>query len=407
MPTPSPTPIAARAAATTRAAPDFRASHAVLQRSVGAPLLAGASAIVLQHGQVVDSFCTGQANLATGEALRDDHIQRAFSNTKLITSALTMKFIEDGHFGLDSPVKQWIPEFGALRVLRAGAKTVDDTEPLQTDISLRHLLSHTSGLSHGVFDPGSVIYNAYMAAGVRSPHITLAEAMPKMAALPLSFQPGTGWDYAMGADLLARLMEIITGLPWDQVLQTRVFEPLGMVNTGYVVAPEKLARLIPLYRGEDGAQPQLPGLHLTENMPWPDAFIKPVARLAGTGGLLTTQGDYLRFLQALTGGSFLKPASVKEMMRDQLPTHISVQFQHLGAMPHLGFGLGGAVTRAASALQPNSPAGEFQWGGLAGTHWCYSPANGVTIVQMAQRHFGFWNPFWFDYKAAVYAALAA
>ncbi len=387
--------------------PDFSVSHAVLQRSVDNRLLPGASAIVLQHGQVVDTFCTGQANLETGEALRTDHIQRAFSNTKLITSALTMKFIEGGHFGLDSPIKQWIPEFGSLRVLRAGAQTIDDTEPLQTDITLRHLLSHTSGLSHGVFDPGSVIYNAYMSAGVRSPHITLAEAMPKMAALPLSFQPGTGWDYAIGADLLARLMEIITGLTWEKVLQTRVFEPLGMVDTGYVVAPEKRGRLIPLYRGEDAAKPQLRGLHLTENMPWPDAFIKPVARQAGTGGLLTTEGDYLRFLQALTGGSFLKPASVAEMMRDQLPAHISVQFQHLGAMPHLGFGLGGAVTRAASAMQPNSPAGEFQWGGLAGTHGSYSPANGVTIVQMAQRHFGFWNPFWFAYKAAVYEALVA
>ena len=390
-----------------RATPDFSASHAVLQHSVDKRLLAGASSIVLQHGQVVDHFCTGLANLATGEALRSDHIQRAFSNTKLITSALTMKFIDDGHFGLDDAIKNWIPEFGNLRVLRPGANSIDDTEPLQTDITLRHLLSHTSGLSHGVFDPGSVIYNAYMAAGVRSPHITLAEAMPKMAALPLSFQPGTGWDYAMGADLLARLMEIITGQPWEQVLHDRVFEPLGMLDTGYVVAAEKHARLIPLYRGEDAAQPQQPGLHLTQNMPWPDAFVKPVARQAGTGGLLTTQGDYLRFLQALTGGSLLKPASLQAMMCDQLPAHLSVQFQHLGTLAHLGFGLGGAVTRATSALQPNSPAGEFQWGGLAGTHWCYSPSNGVAIVQMAQRHFGFWNPFWFDYKTAVYQALAA
>ena len=96
--------------------PDFSASHMVLQQAVDNPLLPGASAVVLQHGQVVDAFCTGQANLETGEVLRTDHIQRAFSNTKLITSALTMKFIEEGYFGLDSPIKQWIPEFGSLRV---------------------------------------------------------------------------------------------------------------------------------------------------------------------------------------------------------------------------------------------------------------------------------------------------
>ena len=135
--------------------------------------------------------------------------------------------------------------------------------------------------------------------------------------------------------------------------------------------------------------------------------MRPVARQAGTGGLVSTQADYLRFLMQLQPGKpgLLKPATLAEMMRDQLPADVSVNFQNMGAMQHLGFGLGGAVTRRASAMQPNSAPGEFQWGGLAGTHWCISPGNGITIVQMAQRHFGFWNPFWFDYKQRVYEAL--
>lgn len=391
---------------------NFSESHQVLQDQVDQRRLAGASAMVLQHGQVVDDFCTGLANLATGETLRRDHIQRAFSSTKLITSALTLMFMDEGHFGLDDAIKNWLPEFGPVRVLRPGAQDLHDTEALQTDITIRHLLTHTSGLSHGVFDPGTVIYKAYTDSGVRSPNLSLAEAMPRLAALPLSFQPGQRWDYALGADLLARLMEIITGKDYATVLQTRIFDPLEMVDTGYVVAPKNRARLVPLYRGENLQQPDLPGLHPTHNVPWPDAFVKPVARHAGTGGLLTTQGDYLRFLQALVGnsssasGGLLRPTTLKEMLRDQLAPQYGVQFQHLGAMPHLGFGLGGAVTRATSSLQPNSPVGEFQWGGLAGTHWCISPGTGVIIVQMAQRHFGFWNPFWFEYKAAVYAALA-
>lgn len=393
---------------------NFSESHKVLQDQVDQRRLAGVSAVVLRHGQVVDDFCTGLADLATGEALRRDHIQRAFSSTKLITSALTLMFMDEGHFELDAAIKNWLPEFGQVRVLRPGAQDLHDTEALQTDITIRQLLTHTSGLSHGVFDPGTLIYKAYNDSGVRSPDLSLAEAMPRLAALPLSFQPGQGWDYAIGADLLARLMEIITGKDYATVLQTRIFDRLGMVDTGYVVAAKNRARLLPLYRGEDTQQPTVPGLHLTHNVPWPDAFVKPVARHAGTGGLLTTQGDYLLFLQALTGngegagagGGLLKPATLKEMVRDQLPAHLCVQFQHLGALPHMGFGLGGAVTRATSTLQPNSPVGEFQWGGLAGTHWCISPGTGVVIVQMAQRHFGFWNPFWFDYKAAVYAALA-
>jgi CubicO group peptidase (beta-lactamase class C family) len=385
--------------------PDFTASHAHLRQTVNDRLLPGASALVSRNGQLVDSFCTGLASLETGEALRPDHIHRAFSNTKLITSALTLKFMEDGHFGLDDPVKHWIPEFGQTRVLKPGAKSADDTEALQSDITIRQLLSHTSGLSHGVFDPGTVIFNAYISSGVRASTLTLAQAMPKLAALPLSFQPGADWDYAMGADVLARMLEIISGQTYQALLHTRVFGPLDMVDTSYVVAPDQRSRLLPLYRGEDAAQPTVPGLHLTENMPWPDAFIKPVARHAGTGGTLTTQADYMRFLNALTHGGYLKPATVLEMMRDQLPAHICVQFQHLGKMPHLGFGLGGAVTRGPSDMQPNSPAGEFQWGGLAGTHWSYSPSLGVAIVQMAQRHFGFWNSFWFEYKRRVYEAL--
>jgi CubicO group peptidase (beta-lactamase class C family) len=385
--------------------PDFSASHAVLQRAVDQHLLPGASCLVMRNGQLLDSFCTGLANLETGEALRPDHIHRAFSNTKLITSALALKFMEDGHFALDDPIKNWVPEFALVRVLRPGATHTGDTEALQTDITIRHLLSHTSGLSHGVFDPGSVIYNAYIGSGVRSADLTLAQAMPRLAALPLSFQPGRGWDYAIGADLLARLMEIITGQTYAEILQTRVFGPLGMVDTGYVVTPANQARLVPLYKGEDLLQPHKGGLHPAPGVPWPDAFVKPVARHAGTGGTVTTQADFMRFVQALTQGGFLRPATLAEMFRDQLPAQHHVHFQHLGELPHLGFGLGGAVTRAPSASQPNSPVGEFQWGGLAGTHWCYCPSTGVAIVQMAQRHFGFWHPFWFEYKAAVYAAL--
>ncbi len=387
---------------------DFSASHALAQSTIDSQLLPGFSSVVLHHGEVVDSFCAGVANIGTGEPLRPDHIHRIFSNTKLMTSVVTLMLMEQGHFGLDDPIKHWLPEFGHLRVLKPGATSIDDTEALQADISIRHLLSHQSGLSHGVFDPGSVIFNAYTAAGVRSPALSLTEVMPRLAALPLSFQPGSNWDYAMGADLLARLAEIITGQAWQDVLRTRLLEPLGMMDTGYLVREGEQARLATLYRGTDLWKPRLPGLLANPDVPWPQANLKPVARQAGTGGLVSTQADYLRFLMQLQPGQpgLLKPATLAEMMRDQLPAHVCVRFQAMGRLEHLGFGLGGAVTRRASALQPNSLAGEFQWGGLAGTHWCISPANGVTIVQMAQRHFGFWNPYWFEYKEQVYRALA-
>ena len=384
----------------------FTAAHAFLQHQVDAPLLAGVSTAVLRHGKLIDTYCTGLANLQTREALRPDHIHRAFSNTKLMTSVLVLMLVDQGRFALDDPIKAWIPALGKLRVLRPGATTLDDTEALKADITVRHLLSHQAGLSLGVFDPGTLIYNAYHAAGVRPPDTTLEGLMDQLASLPLVFQPGAGWEYSMATDVLARLVEIVTSQSFGTALQTRLLDPLGMVDTGYLLRPDQVARLCPLYVG-DLANPDQPGLTRLDNVPWPDAFLKPVARQAGASGLITTQADMVKLMGQLLPhhGGLLKPATLAEMLRDQLPPEHCVQFFQSGPMPSLGFGLGGAVTRSPSQLQPNSPVGEFQWGGLAGTHWSISPATGVAIVLMTQRHMGFWHPFWFQFKREVYAAL--
>ena len=377
-----------------------------MQDQVDAHMLAGVSALVLKNGVVIDRFCTGMANLQTGEALRPDHIHRAFSNTKLMTSVLVLMLVDQGRFALDEPIKTWIPSLGKLRVLKPGAILLDDTEALETDITVRHLLSHQAGLSHGVFDPGTLIYNAYHAAGVRRPDTTLEVLMDQLAALPLIYQPGAGWEYSMATDVLARLVEIVTGQTYGTALQTRLLDRLGMVDTGYLLRPDQVARLCPLYVG-DLANPDKPGLTRLDNVPWPDAFLKPVARQAGSSGLITTEADMVKLMVQLLPqpGGLLKPATLAEMMRDQLPPERCVQFYLTGPVPSLGFGLGGAITRSPSVLQPNSPVGEFQWGGLAGTHWSLSPTTGVAIVLMTQRHMGFWHPFWFKFKREVYAAL--
>ena len=186
----------------TRPAPDFSAARAVLQRHVDGGLLAGASAAVLLDGEPVERFCTGLAHIERAEPLRPDHIHRAYSNTKLMTSALVLMLVDEGRFALDDPVKAWLPALGTLRVLRAGATTLDDTEPLQHDITLRHLLSHTAGFSHGVFDPGTLLFNAYKAAAVRGRDHTLTVLVERLAALPLNRQPGSGWEYSLATDVL-------------------------------------------------------------------------------------------------------------------------------------------------------------------------------------------------------------
>jgi len=308
---------------------------------------------------------------------------------------------------LDDPVKRWIPGFGSTRVLRPGATSLDDTVPLARDITVRHLLTHTAGLSHGVFDPGTMIFDAYAASGVRRPDCSTTMIAERLPALPLLFQPGEGWEYSMAPDVLARLVEIVTGQRYVEALEQRLFGPLGMVDTGYVLRPEQVPRLAALYGG-NFADPNEPGLRRFDDLPWPGAFLTPVARQAGASGLFTTRADMLALLSRLLPGRGgpLRDATLAEMQRDQLPPHLCVQFLVGGPIPSLGFGLAGAVTRRPSPLQPNTPVGEMQWGGLAGTHWALSPSTSQVLVLMTQRYMGFWNPFWFEWKAAAYAAMA-
>jgi len=210
----------------------------------------------------------------------------------------------------------------------------------------------------------------------------------------------------MGPDVLARLVEIVTGQRYIEALQQRLFGPLGMVDTGYVLQPGQVPRLAALYGG-NFADPNEPGLKRLDELPWPGAFLTPVPRQAGASGLFTTQADMLALMRRLFPGCGgpLRDATLAEMFRDQLPAQLCVQFLQSGPLPTLGFGLAGAVTRRAFELQPNTPAGELQWGGLAGTHWAISPATGQALVLMTQRYMGYWNPFWFEWKGAVYAAL--
>jgi CubicO group peptidase (beta-lactamase class C family) len=189
-----------------------------------------------------------------------------------------------------------------------------------------------------------------------------------------------------------------------EALRQRLFGPLGMVDTGYVLRPEQVPRLAAQYIGKLD-DPSEPGLKRLDEQPSP--FLTPVQRQAGAGGMFTTQSDMLALVSHLfpSRGGPLTDATLVEMSRDQLPAHLSVQFPRRGPIPAFGFGLGGAVTRRASELQANTPVGELQWGGFAGTHWAISASTGEALVLMTQRQMGFWNPFWFEWKAAACSAL--
>jgi CubicO group peptidase (beta-lactamase class C family) len=285
---------------------------------------------------------------------------------------------------------------------------LDDTEPARGPIMIRHLLSHSSGLCYGLLDPGTVIFNAHNDRKVLNPAATPAEMMDTLADLPLVFHPGSGWEYSVATDVMSRLVEIVGGQRFDAFIQSRILDPLGMVDTGFVVPEQKRPRLAAYYPGEDLVDPMKPGLARIDDSPYPGAYLRAVPRLSGGGGLVSSLPDTLALLRSLLpgGSTLLKPETIALMMTNQLPDGVRIQFPGIGVIEGKAFGLGGSLTLAPSSLEPKSSVGEFQWGGIAGTHWWISPQANLAALLMTQRRMAFWHPFSFEFKQLVYQAVA-
>ncbi|HXE50886.1 MAG TPA: serine hydrolase domain-containing protein [Ramlibacter sp.] len=384
---------------------DFDPLHVAMQRQVDLGFLPGVATAVLVDGEVVDSFCTGWADKEAGIALRPDHIYRMFSNTKLVTACATLMLWEEGHFDLDDPIERFIPQLGQRRVLRDGATRMDDTEPAAGSITIRHLLTHSSGLSYGLFDPGTLLYQVYTGAKVLNPGTTLAEKMDALAPLPLKFHPGTGWEYSIASDVTARLVEVVSGRRFGEFLAERIFTPLGMVDTGFVVPPGELQRLCAYYGGVDFADPTKPGLVRYDDLPYPGAYRTPVPYQGGGGGLVSTLDDTVRLIKAVLPGStkVLKPSTLKLMAQNHLAAGLCVEFPFM-RYEGMGFGLGSAVIMKPGPYDPKDSTGEFLWSGLGGTHWWVNPGANVAGVLMTQRHMGAMNPYAYEFKMLAYRA---
>src|SRR5215813_10731306 len=185
---------------------DFRPARAAMQRYVDGNLLSGFSSAVLVGRDLADVTCIGWADKEAQIPLRVDHIFRVFSNTKLITSYAALLLFEEGRFQLDDPVERFIPQLADRHVLRADATSLDQTEPAANPITVRHLMTHTAGLDSGVFDPGTLTFNAYNRRRVNDPETTLAGMIDALVDLPLLFHPGTSWTYSVATDVVARLV---------------------------------------------------------------------------------------------------------------------------------------------------------------------------------------------------------
>ena len=273
---------------------DVRALHAALRAQVDQGFLPCVSSALLRGRDVVDTFCYGYADREAGTALREDHIFRAFSNTKLVTSCALLLLYEAARLRFDDPVEAYLPELGQRRVLRPGATHLDDTEAAHSSITLGQLMAHTSGLTYGIFEPGTVLAQAYARARLRQPGKPLQDFITALAPLPLAFQPGARWEYSIATDVLGRVVEVVSGQSFGDFLQQHIFAPLGMVDTDFYVPQSKASRLTTLYVGQNPTQPLSAGLLRADNATYPDSFLTRKAFESGGGGLVTTLGDTVR-----------------------------------------------------------------------------------------------------------------
>jgi CubicO group peptidase (beta-lactamase class C family) len=386
---------------------DFAQAHAAMQRYVDGDILSGISSAVLVGRDLVDVNCVGWADKEAQTPLRVDHIFRVFSNTKLVTSCAALLLYEEGRLRLDDPIEKFIPQLANRKVLRPGATSLDQTEPAMGSITIRHLLSHSAGLSYGLFDPGSPIFKAYNERKVLNPATTLADMIDVLADLPLVYQPGTSFEYSVAIDVMARLVEIIGGQPFDKFIQARILGPLGMVDTGFVVPEQDRNRLVAYYAGADLMDPMKPGLTRMDNSPYPGAYLRPVPRFNGGGGLVSTMPDMVALIRSLLPGgpTLLKPETMALMTTNQLADRVWMRFAMMGELPGKAYGLAGGLILQPSPLDHPDAAGELYWGGVAGTQWWISPKRNIAGVLMAQRQMAFIHPFSFEFKRMAYEAV--
>lgn len=380
---------------------NFPAVNAALQAAVDSEQLAGVSYAIFRRDGILARHCIGWADVESRTLLREDHLFRAFSNTKLVTSCAALQLLEQGRIRLDDPVGQYIPALGEMRVLRPGATRIADTEPAREPVRVRHLLTHTAGFTYGFTQPDAPIAKAYREARIPDAQRDLVQMTQALGGLPLLFQPGSAWNYSVATDVVGRLVEVVSGQKLDDYFRQHIFAPLGMQDTFFVVPPDKQPRLATMYVGS-AEEPLRPGLRRAENLPYPDANLKDVPFLGGGGGLVTSLDDYTSLVRALLrgGAPLLRPDTMELVTRNQLPAGVWIQFPGQPLQVGRGHSLAAAVVVQETPGIPFAK-GQVYWGGLAGTKWFISPEEDLAAVLMTQRFMGSDLPYWPDFLRAL------
>jgi CubicO group peptidase (beta-lactamase class C family) len=355
-----------------------------LQRAVDSGELPGAVVAVARRGKIVYQKSVGWRDWERKVAMSNDAIFRMYSMTKPIVSVAAMMLVEEGRLSLDEPVWKYIPEFRDMRVAvdssdPAGGTSQLVTVPAKRDITVHDLLRHTSGLTYGVLGTMTPVKQAYIDAEIFSQHWVLADWARAIAKLPLAFEPGTTFEYSHSTDVLGRVIEVASGQTLDVFLNERILGPLGMKDTAWEVAPDKVDRL---------AQPR-PDVYTGQTPKMLDLTAKATF-FAGGHGLVSTASDYIRFCQMMVNGGtldgvrILGPKTVAFMASNHLHAGISPGPNYIPG-PGYGFGLGFAVRLETGQSDWPATVGEYFWAGAGGTYFWIDPKEQLVAVLLSQE----------------------
>jgi CubicO group peptidase (beta-lactamase class C family) len=388
----------------------------VMESYVNERGVAGISTMISRRGKVVHSEQFGFQDKEAGKPMAPDTIFRIYSMTKPIVSTALMLLHEEGAFQLEQPVAQFLPAFAATKVLAEDGSLADQARPMQ----IRDLLSHTSGLTYD-FMADNAVAQMYRDAQIMNDATRPLDALiDELATLPLAFQPGTRWHYSVGIDVAARLIEVLAGQSLGDFLQERLFDPLGMGDTGFGVADSELGRLSAMYGLPDLIGPNYSAIQLMEaafsgfneridvsaTYPThtPDVFQR------GGLGLFSTAVDYMRFAQMLAnagtldGERIIGRKTLELMHSNHVPADI-LPYELLGLpVPGMGFGLGSRVMLDVAETAGPGSVGEYGWAGAAKTYYWVDPAEDLVGLFMSQNMTGMQLPER-DLRSLVYQAI--
>lgn len=398
-----------------------------LHDHVDAERLAGGNVLIHRRGETAYYDAAGYVDMESKAPVEPDSIFRIYSMTKPVTSVAAMMLFEQGAFQLDDPVARFLPEFRNMQVLIGGDADNPQYEPAHGLITIRHLLTHTSGLTYDFFrsSPVDALYREH-GISFASGRTDLADMVRQVAEMPLLFHPGRRWNYGVSTDVLGRVIEVISGETLDRFFARHIFEPLGMADTAFAVPEEKLDRFTAMYTSSTMQPPPNVGPEPTEVLPEPvgglqlfDApggrFQAPARMFSGGGGLTSTMNDYLRFCRMLRGGGeldgvrLLGRKTVDFMRSNHLPGSMEDMGEprfnnaHMGA--GVGFGLGFAVVLDPARAQTMGSPGEYYWSGMANTQFWIDPVEDLIVIQMAQLMPSSLLPLRRELRSLVYQAI--